>query len=91
MDAILQGIPGVICYIDDIVVTGESEKVRGAATIEGTWHEVASGQVLFPSGACGVPGSLHRCTGDAYVFQEGAGHSAGMIPTKCSGIALCWV
>ena len=26
MDAILQGIPGVICYIDDIVVTGESEE-----------------------------------------------------------------
>ena len=28
MDAILQGIPYVICYIDDIIVTGESEDMR---------------------------------------------------------------
>ena len=42
----------------------------------------------FFSGACGVPGSLHRCTGGAYVLQEGAGHSAGTTPTKCSGITL---
>ena len=25
MDTILRGIPGVICYIDDILVTGENE------------------------------------------------------------------
>ena len=34
-------------------------------TTEGTWHEVASGQVLFFSGACGVPGSLRRGMIDA--------------------------
>ena len=26
MDEVLQGIPGVICYIDDILVTGKDEE-----------------------------------------------------------------
>ena len=26
MDVILQGLPGVICYIDDILITGSSDK-----------------------------------------------------------------
>ena len=28
MEQILQGIPGVLCYLDDILITGESESVH---------------------------------------------------------------
>ena len=28
MDTILQGLPGVICYLDDILITGESDRTH---------------------------------------------------------------
>ena len=40
METILQGIPGVVCYIDDILVTGKNEEEHlepGVFEIEESW------------------------------------------------------
>ena len=40
MDTILRGMPGVICYIDDILITGKTEKEHLdnlAAEVTGAW------------------------------------------------------
>ena len=61
MDQVLQGLPGVVCYTDNILVTGrtdkEHEKSRSCLqATHGVWFSIEATQVsIFPR-VSGVPG-----------------------------------
>ena len=42
MDTIFQGMDGVICYLDDILVSGKTEEhlenLKSSTHVESTWH-----------------------------------------------------
>ena len=58
MDTILQGIPGAMCYIDDIVVTGATEGKHLQNLEEvfspsaGLWHQDEKEKVLHARLGC---------------------------------------
>ena len=59
MESLLSGIPGVVMYIDDILVTSKTEEEHLAALEEVTersWTQTQEGQVCFPSTICCVLG-----------------------------------
>ena len=51
MDVILQGLPGVICYIDDILITGSSDKEH-LANLEGVLKRLQYHGVKLKSSKC---------------------------------------
>ena len=64
MDTILQGIEGVTCYIDDIIITGKSTRTLGAfggslAAPPTAWHPREEVEMSFASVECDFSRSLH--------------------------------
>ena len=79
MDTILQGIPHVVCYLDDILVTGESEdqhlqhleELSVATTAWRTVYDYTPEQVLVFPAISGVFRPLHQLGRSAYFRLQG--------------------
>ena len=79
MDQVLQGIPGVQCYLDDIIVTGRTreeymkalDKVLGRL---GTWTKGQQREMQIPEELSGVLGPCHHCRGTTPVTKESASY-----------------
>ncbi len=74
MDTIFQGIPHILCYIDDILITGSRgggvcQPPRGSTQeVAASWCVAEASQVCIPTGLGAVPGTLS--TGGVYTRRH---------------------
>ena len=91
MDAILQGVEGVACYIDDIIITGKTpaehlehlEEVLTRILHHGV-HVEQSRCRLLQSSVCFL-GHLYRCRRNPPTSRQVKSYYSGFNTSKCSG------
>ena len=65
MDVVLQGLSNVMCYLDDIIISGTSDAEhlellsKGPRSPSSPWFSIVTGQVCIPGRLSGVPGIPH--------------------------------
>ena len=95
MDAILQGIPQVLCYIDDILVTGKAEADH-LRKLEAVLKCLQDHGVHLKKDKCSflqdsveyLGHCMHQYSRGAYVTKGSQSHIEGTQASECSGVAI---
>jgi hypothetical protein len=80
MDQVLQGIPGVQCYLDDIIVTGRTreEHLKALDKVLGRLEEhglkANREKCKFLQNSVEYLGTCHHCRGTTPVTKESASY-----------------
>ena len=88
IESLIQGIPGVFVYLDDILITGEPEEAHLSALSEvlarlekvGLRAEV---KVCIYDVSHHLPGSMNRCRWSSHIAREGGGCCESPTSNQC--------
>ena len=95
MDQVLHGLPGVMCYLDDMIITGATDqkhlsnhaavlarlKERGFRLKKDKYHFMQA-TVEY------IPGTCDRSQGATHLAQEMPGHHRSTSTQECYGTAI---
>ena len=74
MEAMLQGIPGVAVYVDDILITAKTDEEHLATLREVTWLEAKAAKMPFHAVVCRIFRVPGRQRGSACTTRQGQGY-----------------